>query len=142
MEYVLDDQLVNGITPLLTEPGRAQGNPYQLAANAAKSFMGSTVLGTGFILEPEEARALIDRDPRNKDVVLPYLGGEDLNSRYDLSPSRWIINFHDLPLERASMYEECLQIVKERVKPERDRITYSRTARERWWQYHRPAPDL
>ncbi len=49
----------------------------------------------GFVLTPEEAQALIEKDPRNKDVLFPYLNGQDLNSNPDQSPSRWVINFHD-----------------------------------------------
>ncbi len=51
---------------------------------------------------------------------VPYLNGEDLNSRPDQSPSRWVINFHDWPLERAETYPDCMKIVREKVKPERD----------------------
>ena len=68
--------------------------------------MGSIVLGMGFVLEPDEARRLIDKDPRNKDVLFPYLNGEDLNSRPDQSPSRWVINFFDWPLDRDSAPED------------------------------------
>ena len=85
------------------------GNPYRLAANAGQSFIGSYVLGTGFILEPEEAQDLITKDPRNKAVLFPYLNGEDLNSRWDCSASRWVINFHDWPIERARQYPDCLR---------------------------------
>lgn len=56
----------------------------------------------GFVLTPEEAAALIARDPRNRDLVLPYLNGEDLNSRPDQSPSRWVINFKTWPLRRGA----------------------------------------
>jgi len=100
--YVLEDKSVPGITPFLVVPGKVTGTPYRLAANADKSFIGSYVLGLGFIMTPEEAQALIDRDPRNKDVLYPYLNGEDLNSRWDQSPSRWVINFHDWPLNRTA----------------------------------------
>ena len=34
----------------------------------------------GFVLSPDEAAAMIAADPRNADVVRPYLVGEDLNS--------------------------------------------------------------
>jgi len=89
-EQVLDDQPVSGIGPFLTVPGTVSGKPYRLAANRDKSFQGSIVLGMGFILTPEEAQALIARNPRNRDVLFPYLNGEDLNSRPDQSPSRWV----------------------------------------------------
>lgn len=145
--YVLDEQPVSGITPFLTPPGSVQGNPYRLAANAGKSFQGSIVLGMGFVLEPEQARALIERDPRNRDVLFPYLNGEDLNSRPDQSPSRWVINFHDWPLERAETYPNCMAIVREKVKPDRDRLGLKSDASAKgysrlWWQYARKGLDL
>ena len=56
-------------------------------------------MGMGFVLEPEEATGSLRRLP-NKDVIFPYLNGEDLNSRPDQSPRRWVINFFDWPLDR------------------------------------------
>jgi len=139
---LLDDALVAGITPFLTPPGSVEGNPYRLVANAGKSFQGSIVLGMGFVLTPEEAQALIERDPRNRDVLFPYLNGEDLNSRPDGSPSRWVINFHDWPLEQVETYPDCMRIVREKVKPERDKVTFSKSARDKWWQFERGRPEL
>ena len=55
-----------------------------------------------------------------RDVVFRYLNGEDLNSRPDCSPSRWVINFFDWPLDEAEQYPACLEIVRQRVKPHRD----------------------
>ncbi|WP_205704004.1 type IIL restriction-modification enzyme MmeI [Candidatus Chloroploca sp. Khr17] len=135
--YLLNEATVSGITPSLSEPGLAVGNPYKLKANEGKSFQGSIVLGMGFVLEPEEAQALIAKDPRNAEALFPYLNGEDLNSRPDQSPSRWVINFHDWPLEQAETYPDLMAIVKEKVKPERDKITYSKAAVENWWQHER-----
>ena len=128
--FVLDDKPVSGITPFLTEPGTVSGPPHRLAANAGKSFRAPSSSGMGFVLEPEEAQRLIEKNPRNKDVLFPYLNGEDLNSRPDQSPSRWVINFFDWPLDRdsapdgyqgpvAADYPDCLAIVEEKVKPER-----------------------
>ena len=58
--------------------------PIILQANADKSFHRIVLfLGMGFVLEPEEAQALIDHDPRNRDVLFPYLNGEDLNDQPD-----------------------------------------------------------
>lgn len=100
--FLLDEKPVEGITSFLTEPGAVFGPPHRLAANAGKSFIGSYVLGMGFVLDPDEAHRLIDKNPRNKDVLFPYLNGEDLNSRPDQSPSRWVINFFDWPLGRVA----------------------------------------
>ena len=76
------------------------GKPYILKQNEGKSFQGTIVLGSGFVLTPDQAQRLIERNPSNKDVLFPYLNGEDLNSRPDQSPSRWVINFVDWPLDR------------------------------------------
>jgi hypothetical protein len=140
-EHVLSDEPVPGVTPFLSPPGAVQGKPYRLAANAGKSFQGSIVLGMGFVLTPDETQALIEKDPRNRDVLFPYLNGEDLNSRPDRSPSRWVINFHDWPLERAETYPDCMRIVREKVKPERDRNN-RKVRRERWWQFAERASEL
>ncbi len=78
------------------------GKPFALRQNEEKSFQGSIVLGKGFILSPENANALIAKDARNKGVLFPYLNGDDLNARPDQSPSRWVINFFDWPLDRKA----------------------------------------
>ncbi|MDQ2907389.1 MAG: restriction endonuclease, partial [Chloroflexota bacterium] len=139
--YVLDEMNVVNITTSLTIPGKAQGKPYTLYANTGKSFIGSFVLGMGFILTPEEAQALIKKDVRNRNVVFPILNGDDLNTRYDQSPSRWAVNFHDWPLEKAKEYHDCIEILRERVKPEREAHS-EKTVRERWWLYKRPTVTL
>lgn len=101
-EHLLDGKEVSGITSFLSAPGKVTGNPFRLAANADKSYIGSYVLGMGFVLSPDEAKDLIERDPRNGDVIFPYLNGEDLNSRPDQSPSRFVIDFSDWPLDRSA----------------------------------------
>ena len=53
------------------------------------------VLGMGFVLDPDEAAKWIDANRANAEVLFPYLNGEDLNSRPDASPSRWVIDFND-----------------------------------------------
>ncbi len=138
--YILNDKLVTGITAFLTPTSTVQGNPYVLAANAKKSFQGSVVLGMGFILEPAEALALIEKDSRNRDVLFPYLNGEDLNSRPDQSPSRWAINFYERSLEEAEVYKDCINIVRTKVIPQREAA--SKFARKEWWLHHRSRPEL
>ena len=153
-DFILDEKPVNGITPFLTVPGKLAGNPYRLMANQNKSFIGSYVLGMGFVLEPEEAQKLIEKNPKNKDVLFPYLNGEDLNSSSDQSPSRWVINFKDWPLDAdhddlkkpkgkpyAVDYPDCLKIIEEKVKPERDKNN-RKERREKWWQYAEKCPAL
>lgn len=97
---VIDEQIVCGITSALTPRGQVSGKPFALAENEGKCFNGSYVLGMGFVLAPEMARALITKNRTNAHCLFPYLNGEDLNGRPDQSPSRWVINFFDWPLNR------------------------------------------
>ena len=137
--FVLDDEPADGITPYLTAPGAIVGNPYRLKANEGKSFQGSIVLGMGFVLTPEEAETLIEKDERNRDVLFPYLNSQDLNSRPDQSPSRWVINFFDWPIEKAMQYPDCFRIIEERVKPERmayePKNAWNKMVKQYWWRY-------
>jgi hypothetical protein len=101
-KFLLDDRPVAGITAFLTETNRSSGKAYRLESNANKSFIGSYAMGMGFVLTSQQAAMLLRNDARNGSVVFPYLGGEDLNSSADQSARRWIINFHDWPLDRSA----------------------------------------
>ncbi len=74
-------------------------------------------------------------------MLFPYLTGEDLNSSPEQKPNRWAVNFFDWPLERAETYPDCMAIVREKVKPFRDRNNRA-LYRERWWQYGEVRPGL
>ena len=139
--FMLDDKMTSGVTPFLAPPGTVIGNPHRLKANEDKSFIGSYVLGMGFVLTPEEAKRLIDKDTKNREVLFPYINGQDLNSLPDQSARRWVINFFDWPIERAMEYPECFRIIEEKVKPERQKNN-RKERREKWWQYAEKCPAL
>jgi hypothetical protein len=137
----LDGEQVQEIGADLEPVGRVRGRPQPLAENENVAFIGSYVLGLGFTMPEEQARALIDKDSRNADVLQSYVIGKDLNQRPDCSASRWIINFHDWPLEQAKKYPDALEIVERLVRPERI-LNNDRSRRELWWRFTRPAPEL
>jgi hypothetical protein len=134
------------VSPFLS--GREEWTPTRLKASEGIAFIGSYVLGMGFAISEEEARDMIRRDPRCRDVLFPYLNGEDLNSDPEQKPSRWVINFWDWPEERAKEYREPYEIVKSKVKPERQRrkpdgsYALRKPLPERWWQYAEKRPGL
>ena len=144
---VLDTEPVPRLTVDLQPYLREKGRPARLAENEGIAFQGSIVLGLGFTVTPEEAHALIAEDPRNAQVLFPYVNGADLNRRPDSSASRWIINFFDWPLERAERYHAPMERVRTLVKPERDQLLgrpYA-TAQRRgtyWWLYAGDAKTL
>jgi hypothetical protein len=92
-EFVLNDECVPGITPMLTVNQSISGPPQRLMANRGKSFNGVKVYGDGFVIKPEEPHALIEKDARNKAVVFPYITTKDVNSDLDHQPSAWAIRF-------------------------------------------------
>ena len=133
-QSVLDGRIVNGIDEMLYPMSRSGWRKKQLARYENQSFQGSIVLGDGFIMTPEEAQVLIDKDPRNADVLLPYLGGEDLNQQPTQSAPRWVINFFDWPEQQARQYYDCFRIVERLVRPQR-LSNNMRSRRDYWWRY-------
>ncbi|WP_159942067.1 Eco57I restriction-modification methylase domain-containing protein [Nocardiopsis sp. FR6] len=140
-QKVLNGEIVQGITPSLDTKFRTTGKPYRLVQNSGISFQASKVDGIGFTIKPEEAQELITKDPRNKNVIFPYIIGKDLNSNPGLNESRWIINFRDWGEEEARSYPDCYMRVRRLVKPERDKNN-RKARRERWWQYGEIASGL
>ena len=107
---VLDGAKVDAITAFLFHRG-GHADPVRLRSNAGKSFQGSIVLGMGFTFDDTdkkgvasplaEMRRLIEVDPRNREVIFPYIGGEEVNTSPTHAHHRYVINFHDWPLRRA-----------------------------------------
>ncbi|MFF5180701.1 Eco57I restriction-modification methylase domain-containing protein [Micromonospora sp. NPDC000316] len=137
-----DNLVVAGIKPSLDPVSRAVGNPYRLVASQGMAFKGTEVTAIeGFTMDPDSARALIEANPRNGDVLLPFINGNDLNSRPDFSASRWIINFYDWPEVQAKNYPDCYRRLLDLVKPVLIKNN-NRSLREFWWRYKRPAPAM
>ena len=107
---VLDGAEVDAITAFLFHRG-GHADPVRLQANAGKSFQGSIVLGMGFTFDDTdrkgvasplaEMQRLIEADPRNREVIFPYIGGEEVNTSPTHAHHRYVINFRDWPLRRA-----------------------------------------
>ena len=107
---VLDGAKVDAITAFLFHRG-GHADPVRLQANAGKSFQGSIVLGMGFTFDDTDRKGvasplaemerLIEADPRNREVIFPYIGGEEVNTSPTHVHHRYVINFRDWPLRRA-----------------------------------------
>lgn len=138
---VCDEAPVARISTLLEPEGRITGQPERLAENADIAFIGCYVLGTGFILKPEEAQKWIAEDPRNAEVLFPYLNGDDLNSRPDCSVSRWVVDFGIRSRKEASTYSAPFARIVRDVKPQRDAVKID-YRREYWWRFAAWAPSM
>ena len=148
---VLDGTSVDNITAFLFHRG-GHADPVRLAANAGKSFQGSIVLGMGFTFDETdkkdvasplvEMRRLIDSDPRNREVIFPYIGGEEVNTSPTHAHHRYVINFGERSEEECRRrWPDLMAIVEDRVKPERMKINRE-VRRRRWWQFGDRQPAL
>ena len=143
--FVLRGEYVPSITSALLSSGASSGTPFHLSANASKALLGSNLRGIGFVLSPEEAACLISKDARNRDVLFPYFNGQDVNSRFDGTPSRWVINFFDWDRHRAESYRDVFAVVEAKVLPERMKIKDTGTRKkgtEFFWRYDAQAKEL
>jgi len=140
---ILNNFMVKFISPFLSAEDDKQ--PSILQANENRSFIGSYVLGMGFTIPSNDACLILKEKPKYRDVLLPYINGEDLNSSPIQQPSRWVINFWDWSLERAAEYPELLKQVEELVKPERDKLkdnTDGKKYKQFWWRHGRQTINL
>ena len=131
---LLDQRKVEKITAFLFANGGHE-DPKQLTANADKSFQGSVVLGMGFTFDDSRQaddetpgipspiatmERLIAENPKNQDVIFPYIGGEELNSNPTHIHHRYVINFGERSEEECRQkWPELMAIVERKVKPER-----------------------
>jgi hypothetical protein len=167
----LDGNPAHHVTADLTEPGAHSGMPMRLSSNAHVTFEGSKPLGMGFIISCEEAAALLTARADAVTVVKPFLNGDDLNSQPSQSPTRWIIDFRESPLDRSATGSWASSTDKRRRlwlrdgrvpadypgvvaadHPEcleilRERVLprmpeMSKARRQEWWLHHRSRPSL
>jgi hypothetical protein len=153
--YELDGIEVPLITAYLFHAG-GHVNPETLKANANKTFLGSKIYGQGFTFD-DSARdgianslsvmeELIANDPRNAERIVPYIGGEEVNDSPTHAHHRYVINFGQISLEEAEQWPDLLRIVRERVKPERDRLREDTGpgahGKKWWWQFQHPRQPL
>jgi hypothetical protein len=111
---------------------------HPLTANDDHAFFGCLPGDLGFLLEPDETAALLDgKPPPWRDVVRPYLIGNDLTKDPEQRPSRWVIDFGHRTLEQAMQFPEALDIVRQRVKPARDKVRRP-SYRQHWWRFKEP----
>ena len=107
---LLDRASTDRITAFLFPRG-GHADPTPLEANREKAFNGMFLRGMGFTFDDTDQkgitssladmRRLLAEDPKNREIILPFLGGEELNSSPTHAYHRYAINFRDYPLRRT-----------------------------------------
>ena len=147
---ILDGREVPFISAYLFHGG-GHDNPHLLKSNEGQSFQGSIVLGMGFTFDDTdqsgvanslaEMHRLVAKDPRNAERIFPYLGGEEVNTSPTHAHHRYVIHFGDMTEQEARRWPDLMAIVEAKVKPERLKQN-DRGAKDKWWQFIRPRPEL
>ncbi|MGO9122887.1 MAG: Eco57I restriction-modification methylase domain-containing protein [Desulfomonilaceae bacterium] len=147
---VLDGQEVSKITAYLFHSG-SNDDPVSLSVNAGQSFVGFYILGMGFTFDDSgsneyanpisEMNRLISVDPINQERILPFIGGEEVNSDPRQLFHRYIIDFDDMTEEEARKWPDLFSIIEQKVKPQRSECNRERR-RKFWWQYGEVNPGL
>ncbi|WP_318670660.1 type IIL restriction-modification enzyme MmeI [Nostoc flagelliforme] len=84
---------------------------------------------------------LIEKNPRNAELIFPYIGGEEVNGSPTHTHDRYVINFGEMSEDEAREYPDLMKIVEEKVKP--GRLAQNREIRARyWWRFGETTPSL
>ncbi|MEO7327211.1 MAG: DNA methyltransferase, partial [Minicystis sp.] len=109
----------------------AVGVPLQ--ANEGLAACGFMLAGAGFILEAAEAKQVLTDAPRYAKVVRPYVKGGELTGR---PKDLYVIDFGLLAEVEARNYPLAFDIIRDRVKPDRD-ANNDAGRRASWWRFGR-----
>lgn len=108
----------------------------KLSANLKKSFVGVQPNSKGFFISPTLADEWIKQNNQNQNVIKRSISATDLTDNPNGEPSRWIIDFQNMPLEEITDYDLPFQHLKIHVKPERENNREA-VLREKWWRFKR-----
>ncbi|MFH9967342.1 Eco57I restriction-modification methylase domain-containing protein [Streptomyces mirabilis] len=132
---------LNGISSSLKPATRQSSWGESLECNQGVSFIGSYVLGAGFTLTEDQARAWIAEDDRYSEVLFPYLNGHDVNNDPAHGSERWVVDFGGRPLDDIKKYPKAYEKILREVKPEREQNN-RKVYRDYWWQYAEKRPAM
>jgi hypothetical protein len=139
-EVILDGKRADRISAFILE-GSVDSMPAPLIANRGVCFQGTKVWGAGFVFEENPSGAssslldmesLLTQDPKCREVICPYIGGEEFNTSPSLRPRRYVVDFGDRSATEAQKWPLLFALVEERVRPVRIR-NKQRNYRENWW---------
>lgn len=145
-EYELDFRECSSISPALSDQTDVStARTLSVNTGPKRVFQGQNPVHDGFKLRPEEAAELLRRQPAAREVIFPYLVGNDLVTVG--APTIWIIDFGQRDMLSAAQFPDAFNRLKERVLPdvlakarEEKKATGEETTRwtrmtDRWWQF-------
>lgn len=113
----------------------------RLQANLNWCFQGVIPVGKGFIVTEDQVKEWIKANPKNAEVLKLFSMGANLAKNPHGKPERWIIDFDELEFDESSIYNLPFDHIKRVVRPERENNRDLR-ARNYWWRFLRPRPEM
>ncbi len=85
-----------------------------------KVFQGQTHGHEGFLLDKAEGLKILKHSPEYKNVLKPFLVGEELVANINSQPERFVIDFTLIDVLKASTYKNVFKIIERQVLPDRE----------------------
>ncbi|WP_010178054.1 class I SAM-dependent DNA methyltransferase [Aquimarina agarilytica] len=114
-EYVVD--IINSSLSLQIDVTSAK--VLSCNTNPKSVFQGQTHGNKGFLLTVNKALELIEQNSSYSEVVKPYLNGQELVGNLKSQPKRFVIDFRDMDVIKASTFAAPFKIVQTEVLPMR-----------------------
>jgi hypothetical protein len=137
---ILDGETVTRINADLTS-GTDLSSVSRLIENVGLSFQGPVKVGPFDIPGVLAAQMLSSPNPHgraNSEVVKPTVNADDITG---IARNEWTIDFGEMSLDEAALFEAPFEYVKTYVKPIRDENP-EKQRRENWWRLGRSGGDL
>lgn len=116
-ESPFEDYELDEINSALSLSDVTKAQPLKCNKESSVCYQGQTQGTIKFLLTKEQAETYL-KDSRNKEVLHPFLIGDELLGQYKSQPQRYIIDFRNLKdVFEVSTYSELYDYIRKEVRP-------------------------
>jgi hypothetical protein len=109
--------------------------------NLGRAFQGPVLLGEGFKISHSTSSKWIATDDRYREILFPFIGGNEVNKDPFCKPPSSVINFWDWSEEESKKFLLAYERVRSEVLPARLKQK-NEIAKSRWWLHYRSGIDF
>ena len=127
-------------------------HPIAVNLNPQRTFQGQIPGHEAFFLDDIDSEQLKARDPRNAELIHPYMTGLDLVT--EGRPTRFILDFGRRTLPQAASYPSAFKLIEDSVLPDREakaeaafggsgvRRSHHQMFLRNWWRLSYDRPEM